>query len=527
MLRYSVFLLVLVATGAVLALSSIWPAWRWGLALALPLLALGIWDQLQRRHTLLRNYPISGRLRYLFESVRPQIQQYFVEDDLHGRPFNREQRSIVYQRAKGDNDYEPFGTEHDVYRDGAEWIAHGISPADKREAPRVRIGGEQCGAPYEAALLNISAMSFGSLGPHAIRALNIGACRGGFAHDTGEGGISRHHRLGADLIWEIGSGYFGCRQRDGSFDPEAFAEQAAGERVKMIELKLSQGAKPGRGGVLPGAKVTAEIAEARGVQPGEDCISPPRHSVFSTPLELVEFLARLRELAGGKPVGFKLCIGHPWEFLSICKAMLETGIRPDFVVVDGKEGGTGAAPEEFSDNVGMPLREGLTFVRNALAGADLRGEIRIGAAGKIVTGFDMARTLALGADWCNSARGFMLALGCVQSLKCHTDHCPTGITTQNPLRNRGLVVEDKAERARRYQCATLEALMGLVAAAGLETPAALRPRHIAKRVGLAEITDLGELYPRLDDGELADGASDPWYRRQWEQARVDSFAPAD
>lgn len=527
MLRYSVFLLVLVATGAVLALSSIWPAWRWALALALPLLALGIWDQLQRRHTLLRNYPISGRLRYLFESVRPQMQQYFVEDDLHGRPFNREQRSIVYQRAKGDNDYEPFGTEHDVYRDGAEWIAHGISPADKREAPRVRIGGGQCGTPYEAALLNISAMSFGSLGPHAIRALNIGARRGGFAHDTGEGGISRHHRLGADLVWEIGSGYFGCRQRDGSFDPAAFAEKAADERVKMIELKLSQGAKPGHGGVLPGAKVNAEIAEARGVEPGEDCVSPPRHSAFSTPVELVEFLARLRELAGGKPVGFKLCIGHPWEFLAICKAMLETGIRPDYVVVDGKEGGTGAAPEEFSDNVGMPLREGLTFVRNALAGAGLRGEIRIGAAGKIVTGFDMARTLALGADWCNSARGFMLALGCVQSLKCHTDHCPTGITTQNPLRNRGLVVEDKAERVRRYQCATLEALMGLAAAAGLETPAALRPRHIAKRVGLAEITDLGELYPRLDDGELADGASDPWYRRQWEQARADSFAPAD
>jgi glutamate synthase domain-containing protein 2 len=398
---------------------------------------LGTVDLLQTRHAILRSYPILAHLRFLLEEIRPEMRQYFFEDEKHGLPFSRDKRAVVYQRAKRVLDKRPFGTQYDVYAEGYEWVCHSVSPRPLATAPfRLTIGGPDCAKPYSASILNISAMSFGALSPNAIRALNGGAKQGGFAHDTGEGGVSRYHReLGGDLIWEIGSGYFGCRLPDGAFCAERFAKTAADEQIKMVEVKLSQGAKPGHGGVLPAAKVSAEIAAARGVPMGKDCISPARHSSFATPVEFVRFLDDLRRLSGGKPVGFKLCVGHPWEFLAICKAMLETGICPDFIVVDGKEGGTGAAPLEFLDHLGMPLREGLTFVHNALVGAGVRDRIKIGASGKVASAFDIARAMALGADWCNAARGFMFALGCIQSQSCHTDHCPTG--------------PDAAARARR------------------------------------------------------------------------------
>jgi glutamate synthase domain-containing protein 2 len=500
-------------------------AWGWGLVVAVPLAMIGTRDLLQSRHTLMRNYPVVGRLRWLLEAIRPQIQQYFINDDLHGAPFNREQRSLVYARSKGQNDFEPFGTEADVRAVGFEWINHSIAPADVGPAPRVEIGAGRCAKPYSSSLLNISAMSFGALSGNAIRALNRGARAGRFAHDTGEGGISVHHRQGGDLIWELGTGYFGCRTRDGRFDAAQFADQAADPDVRMIEIKLSQGAKAGHGGILPAAKVTAEIAAARGVTAGEDCVSPSRHTAFRSPIELLEFATRLRELSSGKPVGIKLCIGYPSEFLAICKAMLRTDVLLDFVVVDGKEGGTGAAPEEFSDNVGTPLREGLLFVRNALEGCGLADKVRVGASGKIVSGFDMARCLALGADWCNAARPFMFALGCVQSRRCHTDRCPTGVATQDALRQRGLVVDDKSQRVARFHEQTIESLMALVAAAGLPAPAALGPEHVFRRTSDIETRPLTSLYTFLQRDELLDGARDAWYREQWDQARAESFSP--
>ena len=428
--------------------------------------------------------------------------------------------------GSGQNDFEPFGTEVDVNSVGFEWINHSIRPADAGEVPRIGIGTEQCARPYSASLLNISAMSFGALGANAIRALNIGARIGQFAHDTGEGGISAHHRQGGDLIWELGTGYFGCRTAEGRFDAARFTEQAVEPEVRMIEIKLSQGAKAGHGGILPGAKVTATIAAARGVEPGKDCVSPARHQEFDSPIGLLEFADRLRQLSTGKPVGIKLCIGYPSEFLAICKAMLETGILLDFVVVDGKEGGTGAAPEEFSDNVGMPLREGLIFVRNALAGSGLKERVRIGASGKVVSGFDMAMCLGLGADWCNAARPFMFALGCVQSRRCHTDRCPTGVATQDAWRQRGLVVEDKSRRVARFHAQTIDGLRALVAAAGLPSPSALGPEHLYRRTSASETRPLTQVYTWLRAGELQDGAQDPWYREQWTRARAESFAPA-
>ena len=523
--RFIVFALTLAATVVFGIAAVLRSPWGWGLVVSVPLALVGVVDLAQRKHSLMRNYPVIGRLRWLFESLRPFVRQYFIVDDLSGAPFTLEQRSLVYARAKGDNDFEPFGTELDVYEGRFEWIHHAIVPADHCDAPRVEVGSGRCEQSYRTALLNISAMSFGALGGNAIRALNLGARDGGFAHDTGEGGLSVHHRQGGDLIWELGSGYFGCRNADGGFDAERFTETASNPQVRMVEIKLSQGAKAGHGGILPGAKVTREIADARGVKPGQDCVSPSRHGAFGTPLELIEFAAELRRLSGGKPVGIKLCIGHPWEFLGICKAMLECGTLLDFVVIDGKEGGTGAAPEEFSDNVGTPLREGLVFARNALVGSGLKDRIGLAASGKIVTGFDMARCLALGADWCNAARPFMFALGCVQSRRCHTDTCPTGVATQDPSRQRGLVVADKSKRVASFQTATLRSLMDLVAATGLETPAALTPAHISQRVGPTQSATFAELYPWLEPGELRDGARDPWYREQWQRARVESFAP--
>jgi len=499
-----------------------------GLVLFGGLTILGVHDLLQKPHAVLRNYPISAHLRFLLEEVRPEIRQYFFEDENDGRPFSRSQRVVVYQRAKMVLDKRPFGTQLDVYAQGYEWLRHSIAPKPvSPENFRIAVGGPDCRQPYSASVFNISAMSFGALSANAIRALNRGAKLGGFAHDTGEGGYSPYHREGGgDIIWEIGSGYFGCRRSDGGFDPDKFAAASANPQIKMVEIKLSQGAKPGHGGVLPAAKVSAEIAEIRGVAMGEDCISPSSHSAFSTPIEMMRFIAQLRELCGGKPVGFKLCIGHPWEFLGICKAMAETGVYPDFVVVDGKEGGTGAAPLEFADHLGMPLRDGLVFVRNALTGIGARERIRIGCSGKIVNAFDMAAAFALGADWCNSARGFMFSLGCIQSLSCHTDKCPTGVTSQDPTRGRALVVEDKTTRVHNFHHSMLHALAELTAAAGLEHPNDFHPAHFSRRVTERDVLSFEELYPALESGELVAGAKDPAWRKLWGMARADSFAVA-
>jgi glutamate synthase domain-containing protein 2 len=490
--------------------------------------AIGIWDLLQTRHSIRRNYPILAHIRFILEKIRPEIRQYFLESETDGTPFNRSKRAIAYQRAKGALDKRPFGTQQDIYGDNFEWINHSIVPHPVVSHDfRVTVGGGDCRKPYALSLFNVSAMSFGALSANAIRALNHGAKLGGFAHDTGEGGISRYHReFGGDLIWEIGSGYFGCRNANGSFCGDRFAAQAQDSQVKMIEIKLSQGAKPGHGGVLPGAKVTAEIAEARGVPIGVDCISPARHSAFRTPIDLMHFIARLRDLSGGKPVGFKLCIGHAWEFMAICKAMLETGIRPDFIVIDGSEGGTGAAPLEFVDHVGTPLREGLVLAHNCLVGTGLRQSVRLGASGRVVTGFDIARLLALGADWCNAARGFMFALGCIQAQACHTDRCPTGVSTQNSLRQRGLVVGDKVPRVHQFHQSTLAALGELVGAVGLAHPNELRPFHILKRISPNEVRSFAEVYTFLQNRELLAGTSDAHYSQQWELADAQGFAPA-
>jgi glutamate synthase domain-containing protein 2 len=476
---------------------------------------------------VLRNYPISAHLRFLLENIRPEMRQYFFEADKDGMPFPRDKRAIVYQRAKRALDKRPFGTQYDVYDNRYEWLHHSMVPKGApREPLRVLIGGPQCNAPYNASVLNISAMSYGSLSANAIRALNRGAKIGGFAHDTGEGGVSPYHTVnGGDLIWEIGSGYFGCRTRDGAFSAEKFALTATDPQIKMIEVKLSQGAKPGHGGVLPGKKVTEEIAGIRGVEAGSDCISPASHAAFSTPIELMQFIAELRELSGGKPTGFKLCVGHPWEFMAIVKAMIETGILPDFIVVDGKEGGTGAAPLEFMDHMGAPLRDGLVFVHSALLGANLRDRIRIGASGKITTAFDMARVMALGADWCNAARGFMFAVGCIQAQQCHTDRCPTGVATQDPLRQRAIVVSDKSERVASFHRQTVCALGELVAAAGLDHPRELTPYHFMHRAAPDRAVTFAEIYSFLKPGELLAGGGTARYRDAWNVARADSFAP--
>ncbi len=495
---------------------------------ALALCGVGIYDLQQTKRAVLRNYPVIGHFRYLFEYIRPEMRQYFVESDAEATPFSRSQRSLVYQRAKGESDKRPFGTQLDVKAIGYEWINHSIAPTmiDSHDF-RISIGAEQCAQPYSASIFNISAMSFGALSANAILALNAGAKRGGFAHDTGEGSISEHHRVhGGDLIWEIGSGYFGCRNEDGTFNPDTFAESATQPQVKMIELKLSQGAKPGHGGMLPGPKVTAEIAAARGVGIGVDCISPASHSAFATPIEMLHFIAKLRILSGGKPTGFKLCIGHAWEWFAIVKAMQVTGITPDFIVVDGAEGGTGAAPLEFIDHVGSPLQEGLLLVHNTLKGVNLREKIKIGCAGKVVSAFDISRMMALGADWCNSARGFMFSLGCIQAQTCHTGNCPTGVTTQDAHRQQALVVPDKAERVYQYHQKTLEALKEMVQAAGLQHPQDITAFHISQRVSEGEVRLLANVVPRVKTGSLLDDNIDvdhKVYKNYWHRASADSF----
>ncbi|MEM0948533.1 MAG: FMN-binding glutamate synthase family protein [Pseudomonadota bacterium] len=528
--RYAFFAGCVVLTLVFIALAG-WSGWFWLAAIVFGTLSLvGTYDVMQRSHAILRNYPILGHMRFLFEGIRPEIRQYLIESDQDEEPFSREARSLVYQRAKGQEDKRPFGTQQRIYDSGYMWLTHSITPRHVEATDlRVRVGGPDCTRPYDASIYNISAMSFGSMSANAILALNQGANAGGFAHDTGEGGVSRYHKEGGgDLIYEIGSGYFGCRTPQGAFDPNRFAETATLDQVKMIEIKLSQGAKPGHGGMLPASKITPEIAEARGVPMGIDCVSPAAHSAFSTPTEMMEFMGRLRALSDGKPVGFKLCIGHRREFMCIVKAMLETGVVPDFIVVDGKEGGTGAAPQEFANHIGMPLVEGLAFVHNTLRGAGLRDQIRIGAAGKLISGFDIARALALGADWANSARGFMFAIGCIQAQACHTNHCPVGVATQDPLRMRALDVGDKAARVARFHRNTLKALAEMAGAAGLSDPCEFLPHHFMQRDRGGKMVSGNHAFPYLPEGFLLRGEDQGGgYIERWHRADASSFAPPD
>ena len=524
------FLLGVVLTALALAVvAPLWPPVLWsGLVLG-PLVLLGGYDIAQRKRTILRNFPLIGHARYLLEALRPEIQQYFIESNIDAFPIEREFRSLVYQRAKGELETVAYGTQRDAYRIGYEWAGHSIAPLTPlEEPPRIAMGGPGCKSPYSASLLNVAAMSFGSLSAAAVRALSGGAQLGDFALNTGEGGVAPHHlEPGSDLIWQIGSGYFGCRDAAGRFDPAAFQERAALPNVRMIEVKLSQGAKPGHGGILPGIKVTREIAAIRGVQVGQTVFSPPAHSAFATPRELLEFLAALRELSGGKPVGVKLCVGRQSEFLGICKAMLATGITPDFVAVDGGEGGSGAAPLEFSNSLGMPARDGWVFVHNALRGVGLRDRIRVIASGKITTGFHIIRALAIGADLCYSARGMMLALGCIQALRCNTDHCPTGVATQNAALVRGLHIGDKTLRVARYQRATVASCLELLSAMGLSHPDQLRPHHIFRRVDDLRVRHLGELHEHLENGQLCAETGIPArWREAWGAAHPDRWAPA-
>ncbi len=522
-LRYSVF-----GVAVLLLLVGLFSLNWWLIIIAGLVVALGIYDVVQSKHALLNNYPISGHIRYILEDFRPEIRQYLLEDDKEQVPFSRQQRALVYQRAKDISDTNAFGTLSDLYAQGREWFLQSAvsEPLDNQDF-RITVGGERCQQPHDMSVFNISAMSFGSLSANAIMALNQGAKIGGFTHDTGEGAISPYHRkFGGDLIWELGTGYFGCRDDNGNFDPQSFAEKAVDNQVKMIEIKLSQGAKPGKGGVLPSEKITQEIADTRQVPMGEDCISPSSHTAFSTPHELVEFWQQLRELSGGKPVGFKLCIGQPWQFMAIVKAMIEADNYPDFIVVDGAEGGTGAAPVEFMDNVGMPMVDGFLLVHNTLVGAGIRDKIKVGVSGKIVSAFDIARMIALGADWCNSARGFMFAVGCIQSRSCHTNTCPTGVATQDPYRQRALDVPNKAERVASYHKNTLKSLSNIVGAVGLEHPSQLQPYHIARRLDDGRIKLLSKFFYFTDKGALLENnARADVFNQMWVMADADSFLP--
>lgn len=507
-------------------------AWFWQpaiffLILLSPILLLGLYDAFQNKHTIKRNFPVLGRFRYLAEKIRPGVQQYFVESNLDGRPFNRNDRSIVYQRSKKTLDTTPFGTEENVYAEGYEWISHSIIAKDSSELdhhPKVKVGGSDCKQPYNASIFNISAMSFGSLSKNAVLALNGGAKLAHFAHNTGEGGISPYHlEKGGDLIYQIGTGYFGCRADDGNFDADKYKITVNADSVKMIELKLSQGAKPGHGGILPAKKNTEEIAKIRGIKPETDVLSPPRHKAFSTPIEFLHFIKELRDIADGRPVGFKLCLGKKSEFIAICKAMIETGIKPDFIAVDGGEGGTGAAPLEFSDSVGMPFRDALAFVYDTLVGFDLKEEIKIFAAGKIITSFDMFRAFALGADACYAARAMMMAIGCIQARECNTNHCPTGITTQVPELMKGLVVVDKEVRVKNYHEETIEAFLELVAAAGLNSADEIDRTHIKQRISLSEVKRYDEIYPYVEKACLINGNIPEKYKRLMNESSADKF----
>jgi glutamate synthase domain-containing protein 2 len=478
-----------------------------------PLIYMGIADIVQTRQSIKRNFPLLGRLRYVFEDMRPKIQQYFVESDTDGAPINRNERSVIYQRAKKQIDTIPFGTQLNVYAEGYEWMTHSIAPLDHHKidsTPKVTFGEGRCKQPYRASVLNVSAMSFGSLSGNAVEALNAGAKIGGFAHNTGEGGISPHHlKYGGDLIWQVGTGYFGARDEAGNFSADAFVKNATRPEVKMIEIKLSQGAKPGHGGILPAKKNTPEIAAIRLVKPGTTVFSPPFHSAFTTPMELIQFVVKLRELSGGKPVGFKLCIGRKSEFLGICKAMVQMDSYPDFITIDGGEGGTGAAPPEFSNFVGMPLLDALAFADDALRGFAIRDQLKLIASGKVLTGFHILRAMSLGADTTNCARAMMMALGCIQALECNRNTCPTGVATQDPVLVDGLVIDDKKVRVANFHKNTVDSFVELMAAAGLSGPEKIDRTHVYRRVFMNMVKTYEEIYPPVPEGCLLDGGDSP------------------
>ena len=512
-----------------LVVSIYWePIW-WFLLLSLILFGTALYDATQKKHAILYNFPLIGRGRWTIEALRPYLQQYILETDTGGAPISRMLRTIVYQRAKNSRETIPFGTQLDTYEDGYEWIGHSLSAREVGEMdsdPRVVIGGKNCKQPYRASILNISAMSFGSLSKNAILALNKGARKGGFYHNTGEGGLTPYHlQNGGDIVWQIGTAYFGCRTTDGQFDPDAFRQKACLPEVKMIEIKLSQGAKPGHGGILPAYKNTPEVAKIRGVEPGVQVDSPPRHSAFSTPIEMLEFVQQLRQLSDGKPIGIKLALGRKSEFVAMCKAMVETKILPDFITVDGGEGGTGAAPLEYTNSIGFPLREALAFVDDCLIGYDLRKEIKIIASGKIITAFQIAKNLSLGADICNSARGMMLALGCVQSLSCNTNRCPTGVATQDPKLTKGLDITDKSERVYRFHNKTIHALMDILSSTGHIDTTELNRTHIFRRVNQAHVARYDELFPLMKTGCLLTDEVPERFKLHVQEANSDSFMP--
>ncbi|HEX4741441.1 MAG TPA: FMN-binding glutamate synthase family protein [Caulobacteraceae bacterium] len=527
---YTILTLVVTACVAFAVLgAAVSPAWFWGLLVFVPLAAVGLSDLLQTHHAILRNYPVVGHLRFVLEAIRPELRQYLIEDERDPVPFSREQRALVYRRAKNVDDKQPFGTVRDVNAHTHGWINHSILPVQIEDTDfRVTIGGTDCRQPYSASIINISGTSFGAVSGNAIMALNKGARLGGFAHNTGEGSISPYHRRhGGDIVWQVASGYFGCRTPEGRFDPDAFARQAASDQVRMIEIKLSQGAKPGHGGVLPKAKITEEIAQTRGVPRDRDCVSPVRHSEFSTPIELMGFIVRLRELSGGKPIGLKMCVGHRYEFMALVKAMIETGVAPDFITIDGAEGGTGAAPLELINNVGMPMVDALAFAQNTLVGAGVRHRIRLAVSGKIVSGYDVCRAFALGADYVNIARGFMFSVGCIQSRACHTNQCPTGVATQSQWLQRALVVDDKAARVANFHHNTLHAVAEVVGAAGLYHPQDLRPHHLHMRGPGAMVSRADRLYDWLAQDALIDGTAVGHMSHEWAHAQAAAFAPTN
>lgn len=509
---------------------SIWAAFYFPdlllfLFLFIPLIILGFMDANHPRSAILRNFPIIGHLRFLMEELRPEMQQYFVEQDTEGRPYNRQERSVVYQRSKNVSDTIAFGSLIDMYEVGYEWVNHSLKPVhvDPNNL-KVKIGGPNCTTPYESSIFYISGMSYGALSSAAVRALNTGACKGGFIQNTGEGGLSPYHlEAGGDLIWQVGTGYFGCRDLEGNFDAAMFKDKACHPNVKMIELKLSQGAKPGHGGILPAEKVTPEVAKIRCVPMGKDILSPPAHSTFTTPIGLLEFLQQLRQMSGGKPTGIKLCVGKRREFLAICKAIVETGLYPDFVTVDGGEGGSGATPLEFASHIGCPSKEALIFVHNALVGFGIRDKIKISANGKISTGFGIVNRIALGADMCGAARAFMMSIGCIQALKCNKNVCPVGVTTHKPDLMRGLVVKSKAERVAEYHKNTLFSVSEIIGSMGINHTEELRHWHIIRRTGPTEIKHYGEIYDYLSPGDLLKEPLPERYKRAVEAAQAHTF----
>lgn len=490
----------------------------------IPLAIIALYDSFSH-HNVLRNYPVIGHLRYMFEFIRPEIQQYFVATNLSGRPYNRERRSAVYARAKNELDAHPFGTEHNITEPGYFYAEHAIAAITPDiKHTRITIGGQDCTQPYSSSRINISGMSFGALSGNAIQALNLGAKYANMAHNTGEGGISNHHKKhGGDIIFQVGTGYFGCRNKDGSFSLETFSQEATLSAVKMIEIKISQGAKPSHGGWLPGPKIDAEIAETRGIEIGKDCHSPASHQTFTTPLELMTFIATLREHSQGKPIGFKLCVGKKSDFMGICKAMLATQIKPDFITIDGAEGGTGAAPLEFSNRFGLPGDEGLNFVHNTLVGCNLRDDIHLITSGHIATAFDVIKKMALGADVCHIARAMMFSLGCIQAMSCHTNKCPTGITTQDQARQKAVVVPVKAKRVKTYHEATIKAVFEMLGAMGIASPSELKPEHILCRIDRGHSSNLSEFYPQLQPGELLSKKINPAYQKPWLNSSEEHF----